>query len=98
MTSPDTSTKELEKAVVMYRVKCDMAVSDRDEGVYTQKEYEKAIQWELDRVMSLFSQALQSAKKDCERAVAEALKDHQNCIKPKSWKDSDPEKNREILC
>ena len=34
---------ELRKAIVDYRVKCDMAVSERDDGLYTQKEYENAI-------------------------------------------------------
>lgn len=47
-----SSMGELRKAIINYRIKCDMALSEVKDGVYTQKEYEKAIECELDRVLS----------------------------------------------
>lgn len=63
----ETLKEQIEQAIINYRIKCDMAVSERDDGFYTQKEYEEAITFELDKVMQLILQ-------DRERAVREAIK------------------------
>lgn len=39
----------VDKVIVDYRIKCDMAVSDREELLISQEEYEKAIQFNLNR-------------------------------------------------
>lgn len=51
-TSLDDTNKALERAFIDYRIKCDMALSERDDGVYTQAEYEEAIMWNLDNAIS----------------------------------------------
>ena len=51
-TSLDDTNKALEQAFKDYRIKCDMALSERDDGVYTQAEYEEAIMWNLDNAIS----------------------------------------------
>lgn len=38
-----SNTDWLDKPIVCYRIKCDMALSERDDGFYTQEEYEQAI-------------------------------------------------------
>jgi len=47
--------KELRRAIVNYRIKCDYYLSDRDEGVISQEEYETAISSELDTVVQLIT-------------------------------------------
>lgn len=54
--SKDIAGSELREAIVNYRVKCDAAWSERNDGVYSQEDYEKAIQWELDKVLALIAQ------------------------------------------
>ena len=39
----------VDKAIVNYRIKCDMALSDREELLISQEEYEEAIQFNLNR-------------------------------------------------
>lgn len=45
------SEKELAKIIINYRIKCDIYLSDRDDGVMTQNDYENSIQWELDKAI-----------------------------------------------
>lgn len=56
----DTTTKEIESLFIDYRIRCDMALSERDDGVYTQEEYEKAIQWQLNHATAQLEQLIQS--------------------------------------
>lgn len=51
---PSNNEAELRRAIVNYRVMCDIALSDRDEGVVTQKEYERAINNQLDVLLDVF--------------------------------------------
>ncbi len=51
--TPTEQDKELRAAIVNYRIKCDYYLSDRDEGVISQEEYETAISSELDAVIEL---------------------------------------------
>jgi hypothetical protein len=44
---------ELEKAIVNYRMECDLYLSDREQGAYTQEEYENSINYALDKLMKL---------------------------------------------
>ena len=54
MTSTEQD-KELRRAIVDYRIKCDYYLSDRDAGVVSQEEYETAISSELDSVIELIN-------------------------------------------
>ncbi len=53
--TPTEQDKELRRAIVNYRIKCDYYLSDRDEGVISQEEYETAISGELDSVVELIT-------------------------------------------
>lgn len=53
--TPTEQDKELRRAIVNYRIKCDYYLSDRDDGVISQKEYETAISGELDTVVQLIT-------------------------------------------
>ena len=39
----------VDKAIVNYRIQCDIAVNDREELLISQEEYEEAIQFNLNR-------------------------------------------------
>ena len=41
--------KDVREILVHYRIKCDMAIGERDDGACSQEEYKKAIGWELDK-------------------------------------------------
>ena len=41
--------KDIRLIIVHYRIKCDMAIGERDDGDCSQEEYKKAIDWELDQ-------------------------------------------------
>jgi len=51
--TPTDLDKDLAKAIVNYRIMCDYALSERDDGFYTQEEYEQSIQYQLDKVTAL---------------------------------------------
>lgn len=53
--TPTEQDNELRRAIVNYRIKCDYYLSDRDEGVISQEEYEAAISGELDTVIDLIN-------------------------------------------
>ena len=53
--TPTEQDKELCRAIVDYRIKCDYYLSDRDAGVISQEEYETAISGGLDSVMQLIT-------------------------------------------
>lgn len=53
--TPTEQDKELRRAIVGYRIKCDYYLSDRDAGVISQEEYETAISGALDSVMQLIT-------------------------------------------
>lgn len=62
---------ELESLIIDYRIKCDMALSERDDGFYTQQEYENAIRTRMDMTI----QAIKSnyiTKEESDRRVLEA--------------------------
>lgn len=69
--TPTEQDKELRRAIVYYRIKCDYYLSDRDEGVISQEEYETAISSELDSVVELFTA-------DRKRVAMEARLDENN--------------------
>lgn len=52
---PTEQDNELRRAIVNYRIKCDYYLSDRDEGVISQEEYETAISGELDSAIDLIN-------------------------------------------
>lgn len=62
------STDALEKAIVNYRVKCDIYWDDREQGVSSQEEYEQAIEKELESVMALIHQKELEAERRTEKA------------------------------
>ena len=51
--TPTEQDNELRSAIIHYRIKCDYYLSDRDEGVISQEEYETAICSELNAVIQL---------------------------------------------
>ena len=53
--TPTEQDKELRRAIVNYRIKCDYYLSDRDAGVISQEVYEAAISSELDTVVQLIA-------------------------------------------
>lgn len=62
-----TSTTDiLEDIIIDYRVKCDMAVSERDDDVFTQEQYEKAINrclnYTTQQILSNLKQSIERAK------------------------------------
>jgi hypothetical protein len=67
MTSLPNPDDELRRAIVNYRVKCDMAFSELQDGFYTEDNYKKAIEWELERVIALIKSEKQ-ALLDCLQA------------------------------
>lgn len=57
---------EMSKAIVMYRVKCDMAYSEFKDKFYSEQEYHEAIKLELDRVLKLIDKAVAEARIEAE--------------------------------
>ena len=47
---PDKTQEELEKLIVNYRVKCDVAWSKYRDKIYTLEDYQSAIEWELNKL------------------------------------------------
>ena len=48
MKPTQTLKADIQKLFINFRIMCDYALSDRNEEVRTQAEYEKAIKWELN--------------------------------------------------
>ena len=69
--TPTEQDKELRRAIVNYRIKCDYYLSDRDAGVISQEVYEAAISSELDTVVQLIA----ADRKRVANADREVLKD-----------------------
>lgn len=74
-TSLDDTNKALERAFKDYRIGCDMALSERDDGVYTQAEYEEAIMWELDNAISFVHEIYSSLLKQQQTKLIERIND-----------------------
>lgn len=72
-TSLDDTNKALERAFKDYRIGCDMALSERDDGVYTQAEYEEAIMWELDNAISFVHEIYSSLLKQQQIKLIERI-------------------------
>lgn len=64
--NPDTSTKELREQFIHV---IESAYQDMQGVIHGRKGYRLRHEELADHLMSIFSQALQSAKKDCERNV-----------------------------
>jgi signal transduction histidine kinase len=64
-----TLDKTIGKLFVNYRVKCDVALSERNDGFYTQEDYEKAIQWELDHATQSINHLITQARIDTAKGL-----------------------------
>jgi len=59
-----SNNKTIDEIFVNFRIKCDVAVSERDDGFYTQKQYEESIQWELDQATKAIQALITEARID----------------------------------
>lgn len=79
----NTSDKELVKAIVHYRVTCDVAWSERNDGVFTQQEYQDVIEAHLqvlvNHIAKSRSQAIENFRADLLRKVPQLPKCEFGC-------------------
>lgn len=60
---------EIHHQLYLYRVKCDMALSERDDGVITQEEYEQAIKRQGDLNAEALNQLIQTAQREARQGL-----------------------------